>query len=68
MKPFSKREVQADPSGTKMRFNAALSSARVKTEHAFGLIKARFRITTNLTTVVGDEEAHNSRVCSAGMA
>jgi hypothetical protein len=59
MKPFSKREVKEDRTGKKLSFNAALSSARVKTEHAFGLIKARFRIMKQLTMVIEGEKSCN---------
>ena len=53
LKPYSKREIQNDQDERLQSFNVALSSARVKTEHTFGLLKSRFPILTNLSTIVG---------------
>src|SRR5216117_2159826 len=53
LKPYSKREIQNDEDERLQSFNIALSSARVKIEHTFGLLKSRFPILTNLSTIVG---------------
>ena len=62
IKPFSKKEA-LDPNDrkTKFRFNSALSSARVKVEHTFGILKMRFPILRHLRMKLGDE-ASNQRV------
>ena len=54
-------EVQRDPDGTRRHFNESLSTARVKVEHAFGLLKSRYPMVSRLRVVVGDE-AGNRRV------
>jgi hypothetical protein len=62
IKPFSKKEV-LDPNDrkTKFRFNSALSSARVKVEHTFGILKMRFPILRQMRMKLGDQ-ASNQRV------
>ena len=53
LKPYSKREIQNDEDERFQSFNIALSSARVKIEYIFDLLKSRFPILTNLSTIVG---------------
>jgi hypothetical protein len=55
LKPFSKKDPVEEEDDDKIAFNCALSSAQVKTEHAFSLIKTRFAIMTCMTTAIGDE-------------
>ena len=62
IKPFSKKEA-LDPNDrkTKFRFNSALSSARVKVEHTFGILKMRFPILRHMRMKLG-HNGSNQRV------
>jgi len=43
---------------TKFRFNSALSSARVKVEHTFGILKMRFPILRQMHMKLGDQASN----------
>ena len=59
IKPFSKKKA-LDPNDrkTKFRFNSALSSARVKVEHTFGILKMRFPILRQMRMKLGDQASN----------
>jgi hypothetical protein len=56
--PYSEREVglrglSMEDRNKKNGFNVGLSSARVKVEHTFGALKARFMVLAGLPNLVG---------------
>jgi DDE superfamily endonuclease len=54
IKPFTAPQLRRDDAhGTRKSFNKKLSSARVKVEHTFGLMKCRFPALANLHLIVG---------------
>jgi DDE superfamily endonuclease len=62
--PYSEREIGArtltnEEQQRRNRFNGDLSSARVKVEHAFGTLKARFPLLSGLPNLVGSQCAND---------
>lgn len=62
IKPYSKRAIQADVTGDLKAFNIHFSSARVKVEHAYGLMKGRFPIMRELPIIIGSAEENRRAV------
>jgi hypothetical protein len=62
LKPYSKRAVQEDVTGHLAIFNIHFSSARVKVEHAYGFMKGRFPIISQIPIILGSVEGNREAV------
>jgi hypothetical protein len=73
LKPFTDPQLKKDdPAGSRRFFNNSLASARVKVEHAFGIMKCRFPALAKMHFIVGlgpkasakqdGDKMHNKRV------